>query len=714
MLTPPRLLLSAALSLCLLSTSTAAFSQARPDDDIARRALTAAEIGQPLPPLRADHPLQGWIAHARLNRDIANVTHAEAMAFLERYRGQAVEATFRAAWLAELAKRKDWPAFRAAWVPGTGSAALACNALEARLRTGAADAAWTAEVQKLWRGAARSQPDACDPVFEALAQRGGLGDAERWARIEAAIADGQPAVVRAAARGLPDGQRQQAEAYAAYLGQADARATSWPKNARSRLAASHGLANLARTNPDAAEALLPQVAQALAFTDEDRNRVLYQVALWTVASYHDGGARRLAAVPEAAYDERLHEWRVREAMARSDWRAALAGIERMGREQRGQSRWTYFEARLRELAGDRAAARPLYAAAARDPDFHGFLAADRIDQPYALCPLEHGGSAADKAKVAADPAMQRAMALFRINRAGWATREWQDALSRFDDRQRRIAVEIAQDNGWFDRGVFGLVNVNGERKPEELRLYTLRFPLHHEQLIRAESARNGLDTAWVAAEIRAESTFNPRARSPANARGLMQVLPETGAAVARRLGLPWSGADALFDPATNVRIGTAYLREMKDKYTLPYVAIAAYNAGPTPTARWQSQRPGMDADFWIETITYKETRDYVARVLAFSVIYDWRLGDRPVPVSDRMLGRAAPARKRFECPTASKPPADTANAADAANATDVVDAANATVGAAAANHAPHWIGISARPIAAVAAPTGGSGAANGG
>ncbi|MGY1459321.1 MULTISPECIES: transglycosylase SLT domain-containing protein [unclassified Luteimonas] len=655
-MTPGKLaiLLSAVLALpaALLPQARA---QALPDDELARRALTAAEIGQPIPPLRADHPLQGWIAHARLNRDRATLTQAQALDFLDRHRGQAVASTFRAAWLGELARRKDWAGFRAAWEPGTGSATLACNALEARLRTGAADAKWTAEVQDLWRKAGRSQPDACDPVFEALAARGGLDDALRWARIEAAIAEGQPGVVRSAARGLPADARRQAEAYAAYLGAADGSATAWPKTARSRLAASHGLATLARSNPDAAEALLPQVAQALQFTDADRSRVLYQVALWTVASYHDGGARRLAAVPDAAYDERLHEWRVREAMSRSDWRAALAAIERMPPAQSSQSRWTYFAARLRELTGDRAGARPLYAAAARDADFHGFLAADRIDQPYALCPLEHGGSAAEKAAVAADPAMQRAMALFRIGRAAWATREWSDALSRFSDRQRQIAVEVAQANGWFDRGVFGLVNAGGERKPDELRLYTLRFPLHHDALIRAESARNNLDAAWVAAEIRAESVFNPRARSPANARGLMQVLPETGAGVARRLGLPWSGAESLFDPATNIRIGTAYLREMKDKYTLPYVAIAAYNAGPTPTARWQSQRPGMDADFWIETISYKETRDYVARVLAFSVIYDWRLGSQAVPVSDRMHGRVGAARKTFACPAAGVP-----------------------------------------------------------
>ncbi len=67
------------------------------------------------------------------------------------------------------------------------------------------------------------------------------------------------------------------------------------------------------------------------------------------------------------------------------------------------------------------------------------------------------------------------------------------------------------------------------------------------------------------------------------------------------------------------------------------MTIAAYNAGPTPTARWQGQRPGFDPDLWIETISYKETREYVARVLAFSVIYDWRLNGDALPLSDRLM-----------------------------------------------------------------------------
>ncbi|MEE7548606.1 transglycosylase SLT domain-containing protein, partial [Xanthomonas sp. Kuri4-1] len=251
-----------------------------------------------------------------------------------------------------------------------------------------------------------------------------------------------------------------------------------------------------------------------------------------------------------------------------------------------------------------------------------------------------------QAAVARDPALVRALGLFQIDRPAWAALEWNDALTRFDDTQRRLAVEVASASGWFDRAVFALGKL-----PDEQRLYELRFPLHHDEAIRREAARNALDPAWVAAEIRAESIFNPRARSPANAMGLMQVLPGTGASVARSRGLNgYGGAASLYDPDTNIAIGTAYLRQLMDKYGgQPYVTIAAYNAGPGPTARWQTQRPGHDADFWIETISYKETREYVARVLAFSVIYDWRLNGEVLPLSDRLQGRFTDRRKPVAC-----------------------------------------------------------------
>ncbi len=649
--TSPTRTLPALLLSSLLVLAPALHARPHPHDDQVRKALAAAEIGLPAPAMPQAHPLQPWHEYATLRRELDALPSGRVKTFLARHAGEPVAVLLRRDWLAALAKREDWAGFRAAWSADAGTTTLRCQELEARYRTGAADAQWVADVQAMWRSTGRSLPDACDAPFAALDGRGGLTPALRWERLELAAAEGNAGVMRAAARGLPPPDRDLATDYAAFLDAPHARAASWPKTPRSRLVASHGLAMLAKNDPDAAERQLPALAAALGFDAAERGRVLYQVALWTVASYLPDSARRLAAVPDAAYDARLHEWRVREALARSDWPAARAAIAKMGAAQRADSRWTYFDARLAELAGDRAAAQAGYRAAARDADFHGFLAADRIDLPYALCPLQPQDPPAAKAAVAKDPGIERAMALYRIGRGAWAEREWAAALARLDDAQRRLAVEVAQDNGWYDRGVFGLVNVGGERRPDELRLYHLRFPLHHDALIRREAARNGVDPAWVAAEIRAESVFNPKARSGANARGLMQVLPETGAAVARRLGMPWGGADSLYEPATNVAIGTAYLREMKEKYGRPYVAIAAYNAGPTPTARWQSQRPGMDPDFWIETISYKETRDYVARVLAFSVIYDWRLDGTAVPVTDRMNGTASSARKAFACPT---------------------------------------------------------------
>ena len=619
-------------------------AHAQDADAALRGAIEAAERGLPAPALAADHLAQRWVEMAALRRNIDTLPAAQANAFLERYKGEAVAEVFRDAWLRALLKRQDWAGFRAAWSPSIKTIALRCAELDARQRTGAADAQWQADAQAIWRSSGKSLPGECDGVFAALAARGGLGDELRWERLELAAAEGEPAVMRTAARGLPAGQLALANDYAAFVQAPHDRATHWPKTARSRLVASHGLAKLAKSDPLAAESRLPALAAALAFTEEDRGRVLYQAALWTVASYLPDSARLLGLVPESAYDVRLHEWRAREAMSRSDWKAALAAIQKMGGEQRNDSRWQWFEARTRELTGDRAGAQPLYAQAAKKPDFHGFLAADKLGQPYALCPWMPDWTPAQKAAVAGDPAIRRAMALYRVDRSGWAQREWDDALSRFDDAQRRIAVEVAQENGWFDRGVFGL-----GKAPGETRLYTLRFPIHHADIIQREAKRNGLDPAWVAAEIRAESVYNPRARSHANARGLMQVLPDTGAAVARRRGLAWGGAESLYDSETNIVLGTAYLREKEDMYGKPYVAIAAYNAGPTPTSRWLSQRPAMDPDFWIETISYKETRDYVARILAFSVIYDWRMYGLATPVTDRMRGAAGTARKKFAC-----------------------------------------------------------------
>ncbi|MCO5055770.1 lytic transglycosylase domain-containing protein [Thermomonas sp.] len=599
-------------------------------------------------------PLAGWLEYAALRRRLDTLPVERGSAFLAAHPGEPVAAAFRSEWLAALAKRNAWQAFLAQWDPAIDDITLRCLRLQALMAVNRTDPQWTQEAQALWRSSGKSLPAQCDAPFALLAAQGGLTDALRWERFDLAADVVQTGVMRAIARDLPAADAAQANAWAAYVDAPNGQVGGWPKTARSRLVAAAALEKFARKNPGAAEALLPSIASTLQFTDADRGRVLAQIALQSAASFTPDAARRLAAVPAVGYDATLHEWRVREAIARSDWAGALAAIKRMPDAQRNDSRWLYFAARTSALTGDAAGAKALYAQAARSSDYYGFLAADRLDQPYALCPLQSPAPQATKLTIARDPGLVRALQLHQLGRKAWAVKEWNAAVARFSDPQRWLAVEVAQDNGWFDRGVFGLINVAGKRHPDERRLYSLRFPLHHGATIRREAARNALDPSWIAAEIRAESIFDPRARSPADARGLMQVLPSTGATLARRLGVALPSAEALYDADTSITLGTAYLRQLMDRFNgKPYLVIAGYNAGPGAANRWLTQRPNLEPDFWIETIGYKETREYVARVLGFSTIYDWRLDGNARRVSDRMLGIINGPRKGFACPEAT-------------------------------------------------------------
>ena len=593
------------------------------------------------------HPAIAWAEYARLRRDIDILAPGQADAFLATHPDDAVGAAFREDWLAALSRRQDWTRFMAAWKPGIERAPLRCMALNARAHATPPDAAWRQDIRRQWLS---GKPDtaACAPAFEAWQAQGGLDDALRRQRIDLAITENQPGVLRQAAAGLPDAERAQMLAYAdALTGKLGDAASQWPRDARSRTVVTAALVAIAKKSPSDGETALAKFAPLFELSDAQRGRVLYEVALQSAASYEPDAARRLAAVPDAAYDERLHTLRIREAMTRRDWDGALAALRRMPADLRDNAQWRYFDARLTELSGgDKARARALYAEAAKAPEFHGFLAADRIGAPYPLCPWTPQVQPGVRAEVAAMPALQRAFALYRIDRRDWAMREWNDALKGLDAERRRIAVALAQDSGWFDRAVFNLARDD----KNELRLYDLRFPLHHVETINAAARRNGIDPAWIAAEIRAESIFDPQARSAANAMGLMQVLPATGQATAEKAGLPWQGAQSLYDADTNIAIGSAYLREMHDTWgDLPH-AIAAYNAGPTAAQRWRTQRPDFDPDLWIETISYKETREYVARVLAFSVLYDWRMRGDALRVSDRIAGKTDGQRVRFACP----------------------------------------------------------------
>src|SRR5690606_6687522 len=154
-------------------------------------AIASAERGE-LDATRAQAlqtPVQGWIEYAALRRELDTLPVARGAAFLARHRGKPVAEAFRVDWLASLARRNEWAAFRAAWSPAIESTELRCVELQARLRTGADDAQWVRDAQAVWTSSGRSLPDACDPVFAALDGRGALTPELRWQRFDKAVAE---------------------------------------------------------------------------------------------------------------------------------------------------------------------------------------------------------------------------------------------------------------------------------------------------------------------------------------------------------------------------------------------------------------------------------------------------------------------------------------------------------------------------------------------
>lgn len=165
--------------------------------------------------------------------------------------------------------------------------------------------------------------------------------------------------------------------------------------------------------------------------------------------------------------------------------------------------------------------------------------------------------------------------------------------------------------------------------PADARTYRLLYPLYYADELERQASATGLDPLVVAALIRQESAWEPRARSRAGALGLMQVMPETGRLLARTLKLPGWSTDQLHDPAVNLQLGTHYLATRLDQFDGDLArALAAYNAGAGRVPLWAVGAAAADPDLFVEKITFAETRDYVRIVQRNVAIYRALYGTR--------------------------------------------------------------------------------------
>jgi soluble lytic murein transglycosylase len=153
------------------------------------------------------------------------------------------------------------------------------------------------------------------------------------------------------------------------------------------------------------------------------------------------------------------------------------------------------------------------------------------------------------------------------------------------------------------------------------QLQEILYPLGAMQQL-ATSDFERLDPLLVGALIMAESDWNPHAFSRVGARGLMQLMPDTGRRVAGYLGVAVSYDDQLFEPGLNLKLGVTYMVQLSQRFEgrMPLV-LASYNAGEDEVSKWWSKRSGDDFEEFIANMPFRETRRYVQRVYGYYAEY---------------------------------------------------------------------------------------------
>lgn len=563
-----------------------------------------------------DHELAGYVEYHRLRSQLPHASPEAVNAFVQRY--------------------ADSPLSR--WMRGTAQASYGAAGRDAALLAVSDgeprgivrqcyyySALLDREPETAARGGlaiwltGKSQPDACDPLFDALRSRGVIDGQAIWQRQMLAWENGEDGLMRYLGRLLPAGWDDARNALERlkknFAAITQVPVAVGPDGAGSAAMFTAAMYNFTRADTEAALEAWRKIGPHVPLSDEQRHGVERDLAFYSmVREVNNNEGWVDEALPRLA-DGDLLELRVRRALAERNWNEVVRWVHQMPDDTRQEARWQYWLGRALEQLGDPQTAEKAYAAAADERNFFGFAAADRLQQPYELNLYRATFNDAYQQEVANWPVVRRTEALFRIGEPGLARSEWFAAVSRASEEEAGALANYAMSRGWYTTLVQTTITA------KQWDALDWRFPSAYQDSFQRWGEATGVDPFLLMGIARRESAFNNEAVSPVGARGLMQLMPGTAAHVSSQLGIDKPSLNELFDPEVNIRLGSTYIRDMLARYSGNRIAAtAAYNAGPGRVDRWLREAP-EDFDLFVESIPFRETRDYVQAVLAYQVIF---------------------------------------------------------------------------------------------
>jgi len=566
-----------------------------------------------------DYPLAVYLDfHHSINQLLSLPGKQAAQAFLA-FKNTPLYNTARARYLVRSGRKKQWDDFLAVSPNKPNNIELQCYFYRAQLQKGDKALAYKG-ASKLWLYG-RSRPKECDPLFKAWKKAGFQTQEMIWSRMRLSFEQGQYGLLsylsrqftldRTAAKRLVDVYKdpRRLRHLSRYKGNA---------NVMGEIV-DLGLRRLAKKDLKQAVKLYAKYQQSSRFSDFQgrqlsrylvRRALIYQTP--ELQSFVD------TMLPLLDSDD-LIEMRLRWALKDDDQSAFKRFLPLLSQQAKETSRWTFWRARVLQSGNKKQQqqAKVLLSSLSQQRNFYGFAAASMLALPYQVQHQSTPVIQQHQKQLTADAGLARVAELLAIDKQSDARAEWNMLLNRHSPELQQAYGVYASSQNWHSLGVQASI------KAKLWNDMDLRFPYPEQTAFTQASKKYRVDINEIRAIARRESAYYPNATSGVGARGYMQLMPATAKQTAKQAKLNYLGIKSLYDNELNIALGSAYYASLLQRFHHNRVlATASYNAGPSRVKIWLKQSQSkLDAMSFIESIPYRETREYVQAVLSYRVIY---------------------------------------------------------------------------------------------
>lgn len=459
----------------------------------------------------------------------------------------------------------------------------------------------------------KSQIKACDPAFKAWFEHSGPTDDIIWERALKA-ADARNSYLLRYLQRFASKELKRSLADLAEIYRRPDRVTQKVRGREihQRDIAFIGVKRLARVNPGKAFNALQTLTQRFDFTANQVSEMHALIVRHSLFAKSAAPAQWMREQLMELDNDELTEIYLRSKIEAADWTGLREAYTWLSESKQTSDEWLYWRA-IAAGPGEAEFAQATFEQLAEGRGFHAYLAATTLAKPLSLGKTS---TIADHATATTSAVVERVSELLALGMDWEARAEFRAA---FGDPQIALSLaELASSQGRHSWAIEAAAAAGAWGRVD------LRFPVVYEDEFRNASEASGLSLESLLAVARRESALSPDAVSEVGARGLMQLMPTTARLTARKHNYRYSHS-RLMRPDYNTAVGALYYADLIDIYDGNRVlALAAYNAGPNRVRRWREGE--LSVARWVDTIPFKETREYVRAVLAYNVIYSLKAG----------------------------------------------------------------------------------------